>query len=90
MIPGFTDWLNYRGSLLFPEWHTMEMFGTTEVFYLLGKKNYGYPRRKGKLPLPNGYEKGRWVWSREEAGRLWEWAYENGWFNKVEKGEEDD
>jgi len=85
-VPGFTDWLNHRGSMLFGDlWWSMEMFSTTEVFKLLGKKNYAYPRNKGRLPLPDGYEKGRWVWSKAEAEKLWHWAYGCGWFNAMEE-----
>ena len=87
MIPGFRDWLNYRGEMLFgKEWHGKEVFNTTEVFMtMLGKSNYHYAIRELSPPLPPDFKKGRWLWSRGEAEKLWEWAYEQGWFNPLDK-----
>jgi len=84
IIPGFTEWLDYRGKALFPGWQTREVFNTSEVFIkFLGKVNYHHALRRGMLPLPDGFKKGRWLWSKAEAEKLWHWAYENGWFSAL-------
>ena len=83
MIPGFLDWLNHRGSMLFEDWQTREIFNTTEVFAILAKHNYNYGIDYLQIPVPGDYQKGRWLWTRDEAMKVWEWAYENGWFNAI-------
>lgn len=86
MTPGFQDWLNHRGQMLFTDWLTRELFTTTEVFVtMLGKLNYHYAVSHLSPPLPDGFTKGRFLWSRGEAERVWEWAYEQGWFNRLDK-----
>jgi hypothetical protein len=88
MIPGFAEWLDYRGRIVFPDWDTRLVFNTTEVFVtMLGKTNYHYTVAYLAPPLPEGFQKGRLLWSRQEATALWHWAYANGWFNPVEEGE---
>jgi hypothetical protein len=82
--PGFQDWLNARGSMLFQDWATKEIFTTTEVFItMLGKMNYHYAIAHLNPPLPEGFSKGRFLWNRKEAETLWAWAFENGWFTKL-------
>lgn len=84
-IPGFTEWLNHRGSMLFADWPTKEVFTTTEVFVtMLLKQNYHYACDHLPVPLPDGFTKGRFLWSRGEAEKVWAWAYEQGWFNKLQ------
>jgi hypothetical protein len=81
MIPGFLDWLNHRGSMLFQDWQVKEIFSTTEVFAVLAKHNYNYAIDHLDVPLPNDYRKGRWLWTKDEAMKVWHWGYEKGWFN---------
>lgn len=72
--------------MLFQDWPTKEVFTTTEVFVImLGKQNYHYACDHLQLPLPDGFTKGRFLWSRGEAEKVWEWAFENGWFNRLDK-----
>lgn len=90
MTPGFTDWLNHRGSMLFADWPTKEVFTTTEVFVtMLGKLNYHYATQHLSPPLPDGFTKGRFLWSRGEAEMVWTWAYEQGWFNAIQGGQDE-
>jgi len=92
--PGFSDWLDNRGYLAFREdWTSMEVFTTIQVFVeMLGKKNYTYAFERFDMPLPPGFMERKkwqiWLWTFEEAADIWRWAYENGWFTKLEESHE--